>query len=100
MADSCVASVCASGVSMVSALAAAVCAIEVHSAAHYLDAEHYPDIHRLASAGTRTSVGAPWLGSAAGIRIRCNDCCNHPVAPHHPVALKRLKVEQASRPAF
>ena len=42
----------------------------------------------------RTSVGAPWLGNAAGIWICCRVRCNHPVAPNHPTgrtALNRVE---------
>ena len=83
MADGRVASMCAGRVSVVFALAAAVRAIGLDVADHHLDSKHYPHIHRLAPAGPWTSVGTSWLDYAAGVRIRRNHGCNHPVAPNH-----------------
>src|SRR5271169_6193383 len=73
MADGRLASMCPSGVSLVFALATAVCAIRLDSPDHYLDGKHYPHVHRLASAQPGTSVCASGLGDAVGVRS-CGDC--------------------------
>src|SRR5271169_1708442 len=83
MADGRVTSMCAGRVSVVFALAAAVHAIGLDTSDHHLDGEYYPNVHRLASAHTWTSVCASGLDCAAGVWICRNDCCNHPVAPNH-----------------
>jgi hypothetical protein len=46
-------------ISMVLALAAAVHAVDLDAANHPLDGKHYPDLLRLASAHTCTSVDSP-----------------------------------------
>jgi len=92
-----VASMCAGRVSMVLALAAAVRAIGLDSAAHHLDGEHYPHVYRLASTHPWTSVCTSWVDYVVGIWIRRNDRCDYPVAPDHATGrdagLKRLAVD-------
>ena len=69
--------------SVVPALAAAVPAVGLDGADHHLDSEHHPNLLRLAFAHAWSSVAGSWLDYAAGIRIRGNGRCNHPVAPNH-----------------
>ena len=69
MADGRVTSVRSGRVSVVFALDAAVHEIGFDIAAHHLDGEHHPDVHRLASARGRTPVGTSGLGFVAAVRI-------------------------------
>src|SRR5258708_34263054 len=69
--------------SVVPALAPAVRAVGLDGADHYLDSEHHPNLLRLAFAHAWSSVAGSWLDYAAGIRMRRDGRCNHPVAPDH-----------------
>src|SRR6266849_6517671 len=80
MAHGCIASVCASRISMVPALAAAVRAVGLDGADHHLDSEHHSNFLRLAFAHAWSSVVGSWLDYAAGIRIRGNGRCNYRVS--------------------
>jgi hypothetical protein len=94
MADGSIASMCTSRISMVPALAAAVHAVGFDAADHHLDSEHHPDLLRMASAYTWTSVVSSRLDYAAGIRICGSGRCNYRVSPAHTTgyatALNRL----------
>ena len=84
MANGSISFVRACRIPMVSSLAAAISDVGLDDADHCLDGEHYPDLRQLAFAHTWASVGgASWLGDAAGIRMRRDDRCNHPLAPNH-----------------
>ena len=89
LADGSIAPMCASCISMVPALAAAVPAICFDAAAHHLDGEHYPYLLRLASAHTWTSVVSSWLDYAAGIRVSGSGRCNYRVVPLHATSTAR-----------
>jgi hypothetical protein len=69
--------------SVVLALAVAVRAVGLDAADHRLDSEHHPDLLRMASAYTWTSVVGSWLDYAAGIRICGSGRCNYRVSPAH-----------------
>ena len=68
VADGCVASVCAGGVSLVPSVAASVRAIGVDGAAHRLDHQHSANFLRMALAHAWRPVDSSWLDCAAGIR--------------------------------
>ena len=80
MADGSIASMCASRISMVPTLAAAVSAVGFDGPDHHLDCEHHPDLLRLAFAHAGPSVAGsgmdhgcwnmePWLWL-----LRLSDC--------------------------
>src|SRR5258708_39704320 len=83
MADGSIACMRTGGLSVVPALAPAVRAVGLDGADHYLDSEHHPNLLRLAFAHAWSSVAGSWLDYAAGIRMRRDGRCNHPVAPDH-----------------
>ncbi len=83
VADGSIASMCTGRISVVSALAVAVPAVGLDGADHRLDGQHHPNLLRLAFAHARTSVAGSGLDYAAGIRMRGDGRCNHPVAPNH-----------------
>lgn len=83
MAHGSIASMRTGRISVVPSLAAAVRAVGIDAADHHLDGEHYPHLLRLASAHAWSPVAGSWVDHAAGIRMRRDDGCNHPVAPNH-----------------
>ena len=70
LADGRINTMCAGRVSLVPPLAPALPSIGPGAANHHLDGEHYPDLLRVASAYTRTSMAGSWVDHGAGVRSR------------------------------
>lgn len=86
MADGSISLVRARRFPMVSALAAAISDVAVHTGDLRLDCEHCPCLHHVALAHTWASVGGTsCLGDAHRIWIRGNRCRNRRFAPDRPI---------------
>src|SRR5258708_16396860 len=80
---------------MVSSVAAAISDVGLDAADHPLDCKHCPRLRPMALAHTWTSVGgSSWLGHAAGIWVRRDSRCNHPVATNHSTGRAAMRDRQ------
>src|SRR5215472_12296419 len=85
LANGSIAFMCASCLSMVHAVAAAVPAVHLNSADHDLDIEHYSYLLCLAITHTWTAMGGSGMDCPVGIWVRGSSCCNYRFSPHQPI---------------